>query len=209
MDYPQPAPTETEAIEPSLWYALFGLPFFLVGIFLAASSYYTAIHQVTGSLTQFVVPGGVLLDLQPHQTYTLFEEKGSVIKGKAYSDWPQMDSMNCTLMNVSGSQAVELHPPMFNTTYTSGTRGGKPLFDFTVPTSGKYDFTCEKKGDTPPPDAVLAIGAGIGENMNKVLAHCYTALAVGGGLGLVIFVIVKIQRELSKRRIRAEGLRPV
>ena len=209
MDYPPLTPTDTEAIEPSLWYALFGLPFFLVGIFLAASSYYTATHQVAGSLTQFVVPGGVLVDLQPNQTYTLFQEKGSVVKGKMYSDWPQIDAMNCTLMKVSGGQVVELRPPKFMTTYASGTREGKPLFDFTVSASGQYDFTCEKKGDAPPPDAVVAMGAGIGENMNKVLAHCYTALAVGCGLGLLIFVIVEIQREFSKRRIRAAGLRPV
>ncbi|HVM76473.1 MAG TPA: hypothetical protein VMT75_12570 [Candidatus Saccharimonadales bacterium] len=206
---PLPPPTETEAIEPSIWYALLGLPFFLVGIFLATYSYYGALHQVAGSLTQIVVPGGVLIDLQPGQTYTLFQEKGSTVKGKSYSDWPQIDAMSCTLSKVSNSQPVELQSPKFTATYTSGTRAGKPLYEFVVPASGQYDFTCEKKGDTPPPDGVVAIGAGIGENMNKVLAHCRMALIVGCGLGLLIFLIVVVQRELSKRRIRAEGLRPV
>ena len=206
---PLPPPTETEAIEPSIWYALLGVPFILVGIFLAVSSYYSAVHQIAGSLTQIVVPGGVLLDLQPGQTYTLFQEKGSLVKGKTYSDWPQIDAMTCTLMKASSSQPVELQPPKFTATYTSGKREGKPLYDFAVPASGQYDLTCEKKGDAPPPDGVVAIGAGIGENMSKVLAHCRMALMIGCGLGLLISVIVLIQRELSKRRIRAEGFRPI
>jgi len=206
---PLPPPVETEAIEPSISYALLGLPFFLIGIFLATYSYYGAVHQIAGSLTQIVVPGGVLLDLQPGLTYTLFEEKGAVVKGKTYSVWPQIDSMSCTLTKVSGSLPVDLQPSHLKATYAAGTREGKPLYDFIVPSSGQYDLTCEKKADPPPPDGVVAIGAGIADNMTKVLAHCRMALIVGCGLGLLIFAIVMIQRELSKRRIRAEGLRPV
>ena len=206
---PLPPPVETEAIEPAIWYALLGLPFFLIGIFLATYSYYTAVHQISGSLTQIVVPGGVLLDLQPGQTYTLFQEKGSKLKGKIYPDWPRLESMTCTLVKVIGSQPVDLQPSHLKASYSSGPREGKPLYDFTVPSSGQYDLTCEKMADTSPPDGVVAIGAGIADNMTKVLAHCRMALMVGCGLGLLIFGIVMLQRELSKRRIRAEGLRPV
>jgi len=206
---PLPEPLETEAIEPSLWYALFGVPFFAIGIFLCAYTYLSGVHQVASSLTQFVVPGGVILDLQPNQSYTLFQEKGAVIKGKTYSDWPQLNAMACGLTKISGSQIIELQSPKSRTTYSSGARQGAPLFDFTVPSSGQYDFTCEKKSDSPVPEGVVAIGAGVGENLRNMLTHSYTALLVGCGLGLLISVIVLVQRELSKRRIRAEGFRPV
>ena len=206
---PLPELSETEAIEPRLKYALLGVPFVAIGIFLAASAYFSGTRQIAGSVTQFVVPGGVILDLQPAQTYTLFQEKGATIKGKSYSNWPQLNSMTCTLTKAYGGQAVDLRSPQSKTTYTAGARQGAALYDFVVPTSGQYDFTCEKRGDTPVLEGVVAIGAGVGENMSKMLAHCYTSLLIGCGLGVLISLIVLVQRELSKRRIRAEGLRPI
>lgn len=206
---PLPQPTETQPIEPSLWYALLGVPFFVIGIFLSLSTYYTGMRQISANVTQFVVPGGVLLDLQPGETYTLFQEKGAVLKGKTYPDDPQLSFMACGLTKVVDSQVIELQRPKVYVTYSSGARQGKAIFDFVVPSSGKYDFTCEKKNDAAVPDGVVAIGAKVGENMNGMLRHCYTSLFIGCGLGLLISLIVLFQRELSKRRIRAEGFRPI
>jgi len=206
---PLPEPTETQPVEPSAWYALLGAPFFIIGIFLAVSTYYTGMRQVAASVTQFVVPGGVLLDLQPNETYTLFQEKGVLVKGKTYSDFPMLTMMACGLTKVVDSQVIELKRPNPNTAYSTGTRQGRPMFDFVVPSAGQYDFTCEKKADATVPDGVVAIGAKVGDNVNGMLRHCYTSLFIGCGLGLLISLIVLMQRELSKRRIRAEGYRPV
>jgi hypothetical protein len=209
MDYPLPAPTETEAIEPSLWYALFGLPFFAMGVFIFVFSLFTGLRQITSGLTQVVVPGGVLLELQPGETYTVFQEKGTMVKGKTYPDWPPIDALACTVTKVSSSQPVDLRRPKVNTTYSWGKRHGSSVIDFNVPSPGQYDFTCERKGETAVPEGVLAIGADVGQNMGKMFTQSFIALFVGCGLGVAIFLIVVAQRDRSKRRIRAEGLRPV
>lgn len=204
-----PAPTETEAIEPSFWYTLFGFPFIAIGIFIGIYTFITGIRQITSNVTQVVVPGGVILELAPGQTYTVFQEKGGVVNGKTYADWPQFDNLLCTVSKVSTNQFVELRKPRINTTYTWGKRQGVSIIDFTVPSSGKYDFTCEKKGESPVPEGVVAVGAEVGRNMGGMFAQSFIALFAGGGLGLVIVLIVVAQRDRSKRRIRAAGLRPV
>src|SRR6516165_161892 len=145
MDYPPPAPLQTEQIEPSLWYTLFGFPFIAIGIFVAVYTFVAGIRQITANVTQVVVPGGVILELQPGQTYTVFQEKGVVIKGRTYSDWPALGNMLCTVSRVSTNQLVELRKPGTHTTYSWGKRQGVSIADFAVPLSGQYDFTCEKK----------------------------------------------------------------
>jgi hypothetical protein len=209
MHYPLPAPLETEQIEPSLWYTLFGFPFIAIGIFIAAYTFVAGVRQITANVTQVVVPGGVILALQPGQTYTVFQEKGAVVQGRTYADWPALGSMLCTVRKVSTNQLVELRKPAIPTTYSWGKRQGVSIADFAVPSSGQYDFTCEKKDPGAAPEGVVAVGDEVGRNMGKMLVQSFTALFAGGGLGLAMVLIVIAQRDRSKRRIRARGLRPV
>jgi hypothetical protein len=206
---PLPQATETQPIEPSLWYALLGAPLFVIGLIIFGFTFYNGLRQITSNVTQVVVPGGVILELQPGETYTVFQEKGVLVKGKTYSDWPQFNSMTCTLTQPYGNQSVELRNPKTRLTYNWGNRHGVSVADFTVPSSGKYDFTCEKKGDLAVPEGVIAIGGGVAQSMGSMFAQGMISLLIGCGLGIAIFLIIIAQRDRSKRRIRAEGFRPV
>jgi hypothetical protein len=209
MDDLNLAPPGTEGVEPSLWYTLLGLPFVVVGIVILALTLVSGLRQITGSLIHFVIPGGVVLQLTPDETYTVFLEKGAVVNGKTYTDWSSLGGMTCTLRSASGGPFLELPSTTANTSYSWGALSGKSVLQFKVPRAGNYEFACERVDNAESKESVIAIGGGISSAISRMNQQCLIAIFGGCGVGLVIVLIVMMQRDRSIRRIRRAGLRPV
>ena len=210
MDYPQLAPTQTEEIEPSVWYAFIGLPFAFIGIVIFVTALVGGIRHIADSMVQIAIPGGMVLQqLSPQETYTVFIEKGVVLNGKTYSDWSSLEGMTCYLRSASGGPFVSLRGTPTLSTYSWGARSARSVLEFTVPRGGNYEFSCESVDESRAKPGVVGIVPGVGRDFGTIFGTSFLALLGGCGIGLVIFLIVVSARDRSKRRIRAAGLRPV
>jgi len=199
----------TSQIRPSLWYCLLGAPFLLAG---GAVFVYTLVHglmHLTDSLTQVVVPGKAELSLKRGRTYTVFLEEHSVVHGKVYSTTEAIGGLGCRVNSIPDGNAVRIAQSSANTTYDVGGRSGHSVLEFTIPQDGNYEFACDYGGKSPGPEAVMAVGSGVGERIFRTVAVSLVAMFGGGGLFLLVLVIVLIMRHRDGSRVRQLGKAPV
>jgi hypothetical protein len=191
----------TPQIRPSLWYCLLGVPFLLAGggIFV-----YTLVHglmHVTDSLTQVVVPGKAELDLKHGQTYTVFLEEHSVVRGRVYSTAESVAGLECRVRSIPKGNAVAVAQSTANTTYDVGGRSGRSVLEFSIQEDGNYEFACDYGQNSPGPEAVMAVGSGIGQGIFRMVAKSLVAVFAGGGLCLLVPLIVLLMRYRDGNRL--------
>jgi len=178
----------------SLWYCLLGVPFLLAGVGFFAYTLFHGITHITDSLTQVVVPGRAELSLKRGQTYTVFLEEHSVVHGKVYSTTESIGGLECGGASVPDGNAVRIAQSSANTTYDVGGRSGRSVLEFSIHEDGKYEFACGYGGNAPGPEAILAVGSGVGEGIFRTVAVSLVAMFAGGGVFLIVLLTVVITR---------------
>jgi len=199
----------TPEIRPSLWYCLLGVPFLLAG---GAVFVYTLVHgimHVTDSLTQVVVPGKAELDLKRGQTYTVFLEEHSVVRGKIYSRAESVAGLACRVRSIPKGDAVRIAQSSVNTTYDVGGRRGRSVLEFSIQEDGNYEFACGYGENSPGPEAVMAVGSGVGKDIFRIVAKSLAAVFAGGGLFLMVILIVLFMRYRDGNRVGQLGQPPI
>lgn len=186
--------TDISRRQPSLWYAALGLPFLLAGGGFFAYTLFHELTHVTDSLTQVVVPGRAEMDLTHGRTYTVFSEERSVVNGRIYSTTESISGLECRIRSLRNGTVSPMWQARMNTTYDIGGRSGRSVLQFSVPESGKYEFTCAYETSSRGPVTVLAVGAGVAENLFYTIATSLAALFAGMGLSLAVVLTVVIRR---------------
>jgi hypothetical protein len=188
-------------VQPSPWYYLLAVPFFAVGAGFFVHTLLDGFLHLTDSLTQVVVPGEAELPLKQGQPYTVFFEQQSVVNGKIYSTDESLNGLQCKLTALSNEQDIPIGRPSMSTTYNLGGRSGRSILGFRVPADGQYKFVCGYSDGAHAPEAVLAVGAVVGE---KILSMVFRSLGeIFGGVGsaVIVFLIVLALRERAKKRL--------
>ncbi|HEY6386206.1 MAG TPA: hypothetical protein VIX91_11030 [Candidatus Acidoferrum sp.] len=189
------------SVHPSPWYYLLAVPFFVVG---AGFFVYTLLHgflHLTDSLAQVVVPGEAELTLKQGQPYTIFFEQQSVVNGKIFSTNESLNGLQCKVTALSNEQDIPMSRPSMSTTYNLGGRSGRSILGFHVPADGQYKFACGYSEDAHGPEAVLAVGAGVGEKIFSMVVRSLGAIFGGVGSAVIVFLIVLALRERAKQRL--------
>ena len=168
--------TETGEIKPSWWYASIGVVFVLAGAGLFVYFLFHGLSHLTDSLTQVVVPGHKELSLNKPATYTVFLEEQSVVDGRIYSTTEAVNGLNCSVTAQPGGQQIPLHHPRMSTTYNVSGRSGRSVLEFPVKVPGQYELSCNYPEDAKGPQTVVAVGAGIGEELLKTLLWCFVSI---------------------------------
>jgi hypothetical protein len=95
-----------------------------------------------------------------------------------------------------------------NTTYSLGSRSGHSVLEFAIDRVGRYDFACDYGGNTGP-QTVVAVGAGVGEALVRLVASSVLSVLAGVGLCLTVVVIVTLTRYRVRKRTALYGRMPM
>ena len=192
-------------MRPSLWHCLWGVPFFLIGGGLFGYTLFHGLTHVTDSLTQIVVPGSTELSLQRGQTYTVFLEEQSIVKGKIYSATQPISGLACHVSSVQKGTAIAIEKSSMSTSYSVNGRSGHSILEFPIQEDGKYLFACDYGKNPDGPEVVVAVGSGVGEAISRTVIGGLGAFFGGGGAGMIVVLTVLIKRERETKKIRQSG----
>jgi len=188
-------------IRPSLWHCLWAVPFFLIGGGLFLYTIFHGIMHVTDSFTQVVVPGGAELNLHPGR-YSVFLEEQSMVNGKIYSTTQSIDGLVCRVNSVQNGVAIAMENPSSNVSYSVNGRSGHSVFEFQIQQDGKYAFACDYGANLKGPEAVVAVGSGVGKAIFRIVVEGIAEIFGGIGAGLIVILVVVINHEREKKRLR-------
>jgi hypothetical protein len=193
---------EKPRVHPSAWYYALAAPFLIAGLAIFVYALLHTLLHIGDSLTQVVVPGEAKLDLKHANLYTVFIERESVVNGKIYVTTDSLNGLECNLVPPSGVEKIPMRSPHMTTTYNIGQRSGRSLFEFRVPEDGSYSFACGYSGtERGGQEAVLAVGAGVGEGIFRSVLICLGGLFGGFATAGAVIATVFILRERSKKRL--------
>jgi len=168
------------------WYLLAFVPILLGAA--VAGLLFARMYGDIEAMPRVVVPGegDVTLSAGDH---VAFLENRSVVGDVAYAN-PSF-TVSCALFDATTRAPIKLASSSTHTTYSLGSYAGSSAFVFTTPHDGAYHVVCQ--GDASP--GVIAFGDGIGAAIVGAIG------AIFGGIGLAIFVALRVRR----RRKRAHG----
>lgn len=200
MNYPIP-------IRPSWWYSLLAIPGALLGIGLFVYFLFTGIKAATASLTQVVVPGEIVLNISTPASYTIFLEQPSVVNGKTYASHDSVDALNCQMTEQRASQTsaespktpVPLRRPSTTVTYSLGSRSGRSVLEFRANEPASYQLSCGYPEGQTGPEAVLAVGTGVGARIVATLMRSFWGLLVGVGSVATVMITIFVKRDRMRR----------
>ena len=193
---------EAPRIRPSAaWYAL-AAPVFALGVGLALHTLIHGLLHIPDRLTQVVVPGSREFSFQRTIGYTVFLEEESVVDGTIYRTQGAPAGLACKVESLASGRVITPGGARESATYNFQGRSGRAVQSFSVPEDGRYRFTCSYASEQPGPQAVLAIGHGVGQEIVRIVFGCLTWGGAGVLLSTAIIVAVALARERSQKRLR-------
>jgi hypothetical protein len=196
----------TTPIHPPASYYWFAAPFLLLGIGLFIHTVLDGIVHVTDSLTQLVVPGSADLNLKKSLSYTVFLEQESVVNGKIYLTPGSGSGLTCSAKSKSTGDTIGMRRAQSTVTYNLDGRSGRSVLSFAVPEDGEYEFGCKYSEGTTGPETVVAVGAGVGTKIVRLVFPALAEMLGGTVLALLVFLSVFFKRERAQKLLRSQGL---
>ena len=191
---------ETAPVRPTWWLYVLGVGLMTIGGGIFIYTLWHGISHVTDSLVQVVVPGESELSLKLGKSYTVFLESQSVVNGKIYSTTDAVNGLECKVNAVSNAEAIPVGRSAMSTTYDVGGRSGRSVLEFRVPQDGSYRFACGYGDAGSGPEAVLAVGSGVGERIMRTVLTSLLAMFGGFGSGLIVCLVTFVLQQRSKNR---------
>ena len=178
-----------------------------VGIFIY--TLWHGISHITDSLVQVVVPGEAQLSLKHAQSYTVFLESESVVNGKIYSSNESVNGLECKVKAVSSEELIATRRSSISTTYNVGGRSGHSVLEFNVPQDGSYQFACNYGDSTHGPEAVMAVGSGVGAGIMRTVLTSLLAFFGGLGSGFLVLLVTFVLRHRAKSQLVTPNAAPL
>ncbi|MDP6636256.1 MAG: hypothetical protein QGG42_15255 [Phycisphaerae bacterium] len=159
------------------------------------------LSDLSGGLTQMIVPGQHQITLSETGSHTVFHEHRSVVGDKVYSTGPGgISGLRCKLVSKADGREIPLHQGSVSTSYSMGSRSGVSIFDFSIDSPGEYVFSAQYPPGRDGPETVMAIGHGfVGQLLVTILGGI--GIMFGSlGLAAAIAVVTFVKRRRSGRR---------
>jgi hypothetical protein len=188
------------SIRPGRWLYLVGFFLMLAGFGIFVGTFVRSILHVTKNMKQVLVPGEADLELQPQAEYMVFAERQSVLNGKVYDTQGDISKLECRVKSKATGKYLHLTRPPATTTYSSGQRRGNSAFAFMSEEAGTYHFSCDYyPEDYEGPEVVMAVGAGVDNDMVMAMAVGFGSIFVLGGAGVILLIAVYVLRARAKK----------
>ena len=133
-----------------------------------------------------------------------FEEQ-SVVNGKVDPTTESIRGLACRVSSIPRGNAVRLKRPGANTTYTVGARSGHSVLEFSIREDGNYKFACDYGENSHGPEAVVAVGSGIGEGIPPRRRMPWSDVR---GVRRIL-IVGQIKHDQERKRIRQLGQVPI
>jgi len=192
--------SDKQAIRPSAWYYALSAVVFLGSMGFFVYTLFHGIFHITDNLTQVAVPGAKDLNLQPRLNYTIFLEEESVVDGRIYASKSNLNGLTCRVTSQSTGKRIDTHRATMSTNYNVNGRSGRSVLEFRTEEAGIYQLDCKYEEGTQGPEAVLAVGSGVTEEIFGIVFKGLASFFGGGTLGAVLFAVVFVKRERAKKR---------
>jgi hypothetical protein len=191
-------------VRPSRWFYAIGAAVIILGpaLFglLSSSSMFMNVNSLLPSI-QVVAPGKSNITLPASGEYTIFYEFQSVIGSKVYDTGRNIPVIQVNLSSQDTGSAIPLSTSFVEKTYSSGSRSGIGIFDFTVDRPGIYEIsTLYHPLQEQKPEIVLSIFQG--SFVNAILGEIGRIAAIVFGLfaaGVAIIIITYLKRRKAKK----------
>ncbi len=201
--------SDKQLIRPSAWYYALGTVVLLGSMGFFVYTLFHGIFHITDNLIQVIVPGAKDLDLKPKLWYTIFLEEESVVDGRIYSTKSNLNGLTCRVTSQSTGRRIDTHRAKMSTTYNANGRSGRSALEFRTEEKGIYQLDCKYEQGTQGPEAVLAVGSGVTEEIFGMVFKSLATFFGGGTLGAVICALVFVKRERAKNRMAQTAAAPV
>jgi hypothetical protein len=194
-------------VKPSGWFYLLAALVLMGGIAGFVLVVFNGLADLSGGLTQVVVPGSEELTFSKVGDYTVFHEYKSIRGNRVYSMTPGgLAGLQCRLVSKATGKEIPLAPTSMTSTYSMGSRSGIGVFDFNIESPGKYLFSAQYPDGQEGQQTVMAVGHGF-------MAKLFTTIL--GGLGIMfgslaaaiaIWLTTFLMRRASRKRIQQEDV---
>jgi hypothetical protein len=181
-------PGVNEKVRPGrIWYVLTlavlvaGIAWLVVGLVSVASA--------IDGLQRVPVPGHGTVSLTNSGGYTIYYEGPGARTGS-------ISPFHVNVVPASpGAAVASLTQYGSSVTYNFGSRNGRAVLSLQIKHPGRFAVTTT---GTEPPNADIAIGAGIGSSIVKALLPAIPLIILGFGASLLLFIF----RTVRKRRVQ-------
>lgn len=189
----------------SLWHCLWGGLFLVAGLTMFVFILVHNINHMVDSLTQVVVPGKAVFNLEHGKRYTVFLEDQSEVNGKIYSSSQPITGLTCQVTSLNDGTKVLIETTKGNTTYNLNSRSGRSVLEFPIEKDGRYELACQYDETSHGPEVVLAVGTGVTESIFLDVGECLAAMFGGIAGCMLVIVLVLLKRSRDLKRIRAQN----
>jgi hypothetical protein len=155
-------------------------------------------------LTQIVVPDKKDVAFAAPDLYTIFLEEQSVVNGRVYSATDGIGGLKCTAVSPN-KENLPLRKPSTNITYDLSARSGSSVLQFDVTNSGTHTVGCKYATGASEPQAVIAVGTGLGTRIFSTVMRSLTAFLSTSAGCITIFFVAFLRRERYKRSLRDQA----
>jgi hypothetical protein len=190
-----PAASVPVRVPSAAWYGVAALILIAGGVGLAVLMY-EGLGSLSERLTRLVVPGEIELRLDGPGIYAIFHEYQSTVNGRLHSV-PAVSGLLVSVRTLPAGEEVVLRSRL-GAQYAMAGASGRSLFEFEVPSPGRYRLAASYAGGRREPQTVLAVGRDV---MKDLVTCILTALASGLG-GTVAAFLLALSVFLKRRKVK-------
>jgi hypothetical protein len=150
----------------------------------------TGIGSAVDDLARVPIPGT--------QTMALEEGKNAIYYESDAGEDARVPRLKITLAPVGGGRPVVIGPHGGDVTYSTGGHAGRSIAGFTLEEAGSYAITVTSRTENVAPEAVLAVGKGVGGRIVRAIVGAI-AFFFGGLLLCGLTIILTARRRASAR----------
>ena len=196
---------QSAKIKPTRWFYGLAVLIMFIGGVIFAIFLFSNLSRIAKDFIQVVVPGQETIILSEPGKYIIFYEHRSIVGNKVYSTGEHLSGLYCLLKEKSTGQEIPLTPSQMSSSYSSGSRSGVSIFEFSIVRPGTYELKAWYEAEQGKQEVVLAIGHGFSA---RLMGTIFGGIAIFIGsliTGGIIAVITYTKRQKCKRLLESSA----